>query len=228
MTDNDKYLGLAKYYDFFTLRMLSSCRNRIATVCRENGVSRVVDLACGTGALAFSLWHESGIQVTGIDSSPAMLKQGIKRLQKEQELSTSTGSGKGGHSTAAPNFIIGQAEATPFEEKFFELAVLSLVLHETQTSPMRLVAEAARIAEQVLILDYRLAERNLELPAVFLAHIPEFLAGREHYANFRRYMRQGALQGLIYQARESLGLHCIREWSYGGALGLALCAEKRS
>ena len=225
MIERDNYLALAKYYDFFTLRMLSSCRRKVNSICRENGIRRVADLACGTGALAFSLWRESGIKVTGIDSSPAMLERSRARLKKEQDASIS--SGHGADINAVPEFILGRAEATPFADKYFELAVLSLVLHETPASPMLLVEEAARIADKVLILDYRLAERNLELPATFLAHIPEFLAGREHYANFLSYMHKGALQGLLYRARNTLGLHCLHEWSCGGGvLGLALCSPK--
>lgn len=227
MAKCDNYRVLAKYYDFFTLRALSSCRRRINDVCRENGVRRVADLACGTGALAFSLWRESGIKVTGIDSSPAMLARSMARLEEERGALISSGYDE--DMNAAPEFILGRAEATPFADQSFELAALSLALHETSASPAGLVEEAARIADKVLILDYRLAERNLELPAAFLAHIPEFLAGGEHYANFRKYMRKGALQGLLHRVRKTLGLHCLREWSCcGGALGLALCGRKHS
>lgn len=225
----DNYRVLAKYYDFFTLRMLSSCRRMINSLCRENGVRRVADLGCGTGALAFSLWRESGIKVTGIDSSPAMLERSMARLKKERGASMNAGSaGQGVDMNAAPEFVLGRAEATPFADKSFELAVLSLTLHETSAPSTALVEEAARIADKVLILDYRLAERNLELPATFLAHVPEFLAGGEHYANFRKYMHEGALQGLLHRVRKTLGLHCPREWScLGGALGLALCGQQK-
>lgn len=231
MIKRDNYSGLAGYYDFFTARPLSSCRRRIVNVCRENGIKKIVDLACGTGALSFLLWHEAGVRATGVDASPAMLRQArlrrarLRRARSRPQEQPPTPQHAAAGDNAAPAFILGLAETTPFADKTFELAILSLVLHETMVSPMRLMAEAARIADRVLILDYRLAERNLELPAALLAHIPEFLAGREHYAAFREYMRNGALQGLLYQAHETLGLDCPREWSCGGgALGLALCS----
>lgn len=65
-----------------------------------------------------------------------------------------------------------------------------------------------------VIAEYRLAERNLDLPAVALAHTQEWLTGGAHYAHYRAFMAAGALEGFV----RALGLAIVaRQRAMGGA-----------
>jgi SAM-dependent methyltransferase len=69
---------------------------------------RVLDVGCGTGVFAAELSAEA--KVWGVDPSPEMLEVARRR-----------GSGAG--------FKLGSAEALPFKDRWFERAVLRLVVH---------------------------------------------------------------------------------------------------
>ena len=63
-----------------TLGRLERVRNDVAARLKPG--DRVLDLGCGTGALAVRLARR-GCQVTGVDISPAMLDQAAQRLREE-------------------------------------------------------------------------------------------------------------------------------------------------
>lgn len=70
-----------------------------------------------------------------------------------------------------------------------------------------------------IIAEYRLAERNLDLPAVALGHIRECLTGGAHYAHYRAFMTGGALEGFV---RASGFVACARQRAMAGAATVAV------
>ncbi len=100
---------------------------------------RVIDIGCGTGALC-SVLHENGMKVTGIDPAQKMLKIARK---------------KSGNTEI--NFLEGNAlDGLPFEDKTFDMAISSYVLHGLNSyDRKRIYLEMSRIAIQyVIIHDY--------------------------------------------------------------------------
>ncbi|MGH3036875.1 MAG: methyltransferase domain-containing protein [Gaiellaceae bacterium] len=85
---------------------------------------RVLDVGCGTGRLAAAL-AERGVRVWGVDPSAEMLAQ------------ARAGAGKG------VGFKQGRAEALPFKDRWFERAVLRLVIHLVDRP--RALPELARV-----------------------------------------------------------------------------------
>jgi SAM-dependent methyltransferase len=71
---------------------------------------RVLDVGCGTGRLALAL-VERGAKVWGVDSSPEMLAQARAASGRRVGLK------------------LGRAESLPFKDRWFERAVLRLVVH---------------------------------------------------------------------------------------------------
>lgn len=108
---------------------------RFEALVREGDLRgrRVLDVGCGTGALAAALVERAYAKVWGIDSSPEMLAVARAR--------GITGAG----------FRDARAEALPFRDGWFERATMSLVVH--------LVDRPAAFAEagRVLAADGRLA-----------------------------------------------------------------------
>lgn len=150
---------------------------RLARICeKKNG--RVLDMGCGTGALLRDL-KSAGISAIGLNNSPPMLRRAY----------------------IASDVVTGSAEATPFADGSFTTAVMSMLLHGSDAAPENILAEAARLLEQpggrLLILDWKLAERNLDYLFRPLMHCIELGMGWRHYHNFRAFMRRGGLEGSI-------------------------------
>ena len=105
------FAGLAESYD----RLRPADDNwhelleAIATAGELAG-RRVLDVGCGTGRLAAAL-ADRGSRVWGIDPSEEMLTQARKAVGRRVRLK------------------VGRAEALPFKDRWFERAVLHLVVH---------------------------------------------------------------------------------------------------
>jgi ubiquinone/menaquinone biosynthesis C-methylase UbiE len=107
-------------------------------------VERVVDLALsglnarsvadiGIGTALFSeAFQRRGLQVTGLDANPGMLKAARQYLP-------------------AAGLVQAEAEAIPLAGGSFDLVYLGLVLHETE-DPLRALQEARRIARRRLVV----------------------------------------------------------------------------
>lgn len=129
----------------------------------EEGCS-VLDLGCGTGALA-SVLHELGFKVSAVDQSHRMLA--IARRHN-------------------PTLTFHQADllsGLPFEEGAFHYSVASYVAHGLEeTKRIRMYAEMKRVTQKaVLIFDYN--EKRAALTSAV-----EWLEGGDYF----RFVRQGA------------------------------------
>jgi SAM-dependent methyltransferase len=86
---------------------------------------RVLDVGCGTGAVAAALAQERGARVWGVEPSAAMLEVARGRVPRGVGLRQ------------------GHAEALPFRDGWFERVVMSLVVHLVDRP--RAFAEARRV-----------------------------------------------------------------------------------
>lgn len=80
-----------------------------------------------------------------------------------------------------------------------------------------MLAEMRRLAPLALLVDWRLPERNLDVPAATLARLLRAATGRQN----RHYEQEGALEGVLYRYRNDW-IVTERACGLGGALGLAL------
>lgn len=106
----------------------------------------------------------------------------------------------------------------PFASRSFDAAILSLVLHESDEEPEILLREALRVAPVCFVLEWRMPERNLDLPGHALTHAIERLAGKRHYARYRAFVRGGGLHGAAFRAKARV-VH--EEALMGGTMVLA-------
>jgi len=148
--------------------------------------ARIFDACCGTGQLAFKLSSKSK-EVVGIDLSPKMISHANKQKQRRKATNVT--------------FVFGDVTEIlkTFESKSFDYGTISMALHEMPKifrAPM--IKEMARVAKEVIIADYasdmpvnRSGVRN---------RILEFMAGGEHFANFRDFRHNGGLINLIQDA----------------------------
>jgi SAM-dependent methyltransferase len=161
--------------------------------------ARVLDIGCGTGALAFQM-AQKATEVVGVELSPAMVAHAKRRL--------------GAKALGNVSFVLGDAAGAlgGLPDASFDVATMVLVLHEMPPDARAgVLREATRVARRVLCVDYRVPLPR-SLPG-FLFRGLEVAAGREHFRSFRDFNARGGTQGIAASA----GLSCTQLRTIGGA-----------
>ena len=149
-----------------TLGRLDRVRQDIAD--RVKAGHRVLDIGCGTGALAVMLAHQ-GAHVTGIDISPPMLNLAARRVREED---------------LVDRVVLRELGAvdldTGFESEDFDTVISVLVFSELSDDELEYaLAESWRIMRpdgRLVIADEVLPESRLGQIGTFLIRLPFVLA----------------------------------------------------
>jgi SAM-dependent methyltransferase len=192
------------FYRVFIDPVLSPLHRSVLVHLRPS--DDILDVACGTGALA-TIMARKARHITGIDLSDEYIAAAQCRIGRK----------------GIKNVIFEVRDAgnlSDYENKQFDLAVTSMAVHQFDSSlAVKILAEMKRIAARVIIADY-----NHHMPRRWgrsVAWSIEYLAGGDHYRNFRTYMRLG---GIHYFARQS-GIYILSEEIRGGGVFLVALGE---
>lgn len=203
---------MARFYEPLLGSLLADMRGQIVNVCQQWGACRVLDVCCGAGGLTRLMCH-AGMEVCGLDVSWPMLQQARKHCAVQR-----AGAGSPPLSHLAPLFIRADATALPFlptlatpcppvsatsfapiSSPLFDVAIMALALHTMPPAiGQAVVAQMLRVARYCVVADYRLAERNCDVPAAALGRAVEWLVGGEHYACYRAFMTGGGIEGFAH------------------------------
>ena len=184
-----------QWYDgWFYDRIIAPNQDRLFLQVKEliGPESKVIDIGCGTGRLAFTLADRCK-SVVGIDLSARNMERAKLMLRRQ------------------PNDKIsflhrGLSDMVSARQTHFDFAVLTYVIHEVnENERIKLLNEISLVADQIIIGDY-LFPRPKGF-AGYLSKTIEFAAGREHYRNYKSYMARGGIYHLANQA----GLKIIKE-----------------
>lgn len=211
---SDEYRAIAPFYDPVTQAFLRGPRRAAAAQCRRLNVRRILDVGCGTGILANALTVHAET-VVGLDASPAMLH----KTRSHRVLSSHTAP------QGSPLFIRGDALHLPFAPGSFDLAVYALVLHESPAGADALIEAGFSVAPRILVLEWRMPERNLDYASTFWVPIIERMAGRGHFCRYRQFMRAGGVRGLALRHAADI---VFEEALAGRSLVLALLEKTSS
>jgi len=190
MTENKNHWYDGWFYD----RIIAPNQDELFTQIKEliHPQAAVIDIGCGTGRLAFALGDHCD-SVLGIDLS----KRNIERAQVML--------------LRRPNHKISFQHSNVSNTKLgfdkpFDFAILTYVIHEVKIEErIKLLNDASLVADHIIIGDY-LFPRPVGFSG-FISKTIEYLAGKEHYKNYRSYMADG---GIHHLARKS-GLRIIKE-----------------
>jgi len=156
--------------------------------------STIIDVGCGTGRLEFTLTDKCR-SLLGIDLSKRNIDMANRSLLKHPDTKISFQ-----HSN------IG--EIIKSNNKKFEFAVLTYVIHEVnEDERINLLKEISLSADKIIIGDYLVPRPGGY--GGFISESIEFIAGREHYKNYKSYMANGGLRYLADKA----GLKIVNEIS---------------
>jgi SAM-dependent methyltransferase len=151
--------------------------------------STVIDVGCGTGRLAFSLSRFTE-KVVGIDPSLRNIQRARRNLSRNPHPGISFE-----HKTVRDLLADGTSR--------FNYAVLTYVLHEVaEADRIVLLHDVALLAEQIIIGDYAVPIA----PGWWsvLDEVVEFVAGRDHYMNYKSFVARGGIHGLVAQTSLSV------------------------
>lgn len=182
------------WYDgWFYDRIIAPNQDRIfreiKKVIKPN--STVIDVGCGTGRFSFSAADKVN-SVVGIDLSSKNIATANQTLQNNQNNKIS--------------FLHTNLANLISQNHHFDYAVMTYVIHEVNPDErIALLKEMSQIADKIIIGDY-IVPVNKGFWST-LNVIVEYLAGKEHYTNFKDFI---ANDGLIRLA-EDAGLKILSE-----------------
>jgi len=168
------------FYSTFIDPLLKPMRRKIAGLIEPG--ENILDVACGTGAQIFEL-AEKASNAVGVDLSESMIKKANNSKRTRKKRNTHF-------------FVADAANLKEFSKKEFDIAMMSLALH--QFSPemyTSILEEMKRVSKKIIILDYA-----VPLPKNYVgtgSRWAEFMAGRDHYRNFKKFYKNGGLNSIL-------------------------------
>lgn len=177
----NEYDSIAKIYDPVLYLVLKPIRIAVMNLLLKYKEKSILDLCCGTGNQLKLLSRNGFENLHCLDISNAMLKIARKNNSKIKIYNE-------------------DATKTGFENESFDIVLISFALHEkdrhTQES---LIKEAYRLIKKdgfILIVDYNFDNKTPKLVKIAIKII-ERMAGKEHYNNFKGYIRNNGLLTLM-------------------------------
>lgn len=204
--DNDPYHKSARSYDKFI--------EPFNTIVRQIGLKmyppregmRVLDVGCGTGT-NLSLYHPAGCEVFGIDLSPTMVEMARQKLGDRAEIH------------------LGNASQMPYEDNLYDLVTTMMTLHEMSDQiRFTVMSEMVRVVKSkgyILVTDFHPGPIRFPKGWMYksIALFFEIAAGKEHFKNYRQFLANGGLPGLIKSSKLNVENKKIVS---GGNLGIYL------
>jgi len=148
--------------------------------------SKIIDVGCGTGRFSFSVADKCK-SILGIDLSTRNIERATRLLTKRPTNKISF------QHTSVSNILEARNE-------HFDYAVMTYVIHEVDESErINLLKDMAQIANKIIVGDYLFPKPN-GLGSV-LNEVVEFVAGKEHYRNYKSYLAGKGIAGLAENAQ---------------------------
>jgi ubiquinone/menaquinone biosynthesis C-methylase UbiE len=171
-----------RFYAAVVDRLLEGVHGYVAAHLPDG--QRVLDAACGTGALSQQI-ARTGRQVVGIDMSPRHIDHARRRAAQA------------GFAPDRLRFEVGDLrELERDDAEPFDVAVIVLALHEMpHTTAREVLARLAVVASRVMVVDFA-APLAWNVPGL-TKRAAEVAAGRSHHAAFRAYQANGGLDTLL-------------------------------
>lgn len=191
------------FYGALVDPVLKRMRKRVTSHIEQG--QTVLDVACGTGAQIFESAGKAS-KAVGFDYSESMINRARKTRQQKN--------------FDHVEFNIHDAtEEWPYNDFQFDVAVLSLALHQfSPKSYFVILNEMKRVSTRQIFVDYA-----VPLPSNYAgigSQVAEYFAGREHYKNFRHYSRLGGLREILARHRYTISKE---EFFAKNAFHLAVC-----
>ena len=190
MNDNKDHWYDGLFYDYFIAPNQDKAFRLLKNLIKND--SSVIDVGCGTGRLVFQL-KDICSRVDGVDLSLRNIKVALKKLNQTKSTNIQF------HHSDAGKFLKGNINK-------YDYAVMSYVIHEMDESlRVNVLDSLAGYVNKIILVDY-LAPKP-EGFIKYLNEVVEFLAGSDHYNNYKTYIKNGGVSFLAAQG----GFKIIKE-----------------
>jgi len=190
MTKNKNHWYDGWFYDI----LIASNQDQLFGQIKDliDAESKIIDIGCGTGRLEFALADKCK-SVLGIDLSKRNIDRANQTLLRNPNIKIS-------FLNRNISEIINEGQP------HFDYAVLTYVIHEVNEEVrIDLLNEISRVVDKIIIGDY-LVPKPKRFRS-YLSEIIEFIAGAEHYRNYKSFVANGGIKYLANKA----GLKIINE-----------------
>ncbi len=146
--------------------------------------STVIDVGCGTGRFSFAVADKVS-QVTGIDLSEKNIRKAKQNLANKPD----------------PKITFYHSPLSDLlkQNLHFDYAVMTYVIHEVNPDErLNLLKEISLAADQLIIGDYHVPVQKGFWNS--LNDIVEYLAGKEHYNNYKHFVKNNGLTSIANQS----------------------------
>jgi len=208
---NDPYRNYAGIYD----RLFDSMNKGLKLVgirlFRPSKGMSILDVGCGTGS-HLELYQRYKCNLYGIDLSPSMLGIARERLGDTAQLD------------------LGDATDMPYENDKFDLVISMLSLHEmspeTRSAVLSEIKRVLKDDGHLLLIDfhpgpYQPLQGWISKTIILFS---EIAAGREHFKNYRQFMRTKGLSTLLAQQNMKIEKESILA---GGTFAVCLLSNNK-
>ncbi len=163
--------------------VLSGAQSDVISMLKPG--QKVLDVACGTGSLSMAMAGRVS-HVSGIDLSGEMIDVAKRSADR-----------RGIQNVTFNN--MDASDLSSFGDNEFDVAVSSMAVHQFDAGlALGILKEMKRIAPVIILMDYNYpVPPGIIRPVIYTI---EWIAGGDHYRNFKMYNRLG---GLDYFTRES-------------------------
>jgi demethylmenaquinone methyltransferase/2-methoxy-6-polyprenyl-1,4-benzoquinol methylase len=176
----------SRIYDPFLYLPLRSIRRSVLEELLDHKDKAILDLCCGTGNQMKLLSKNGFKDLHCLDISKSMLT--IAKMDSNDLI----------------NIYNEDATRTNFDSGSFDIVIISLAIHEKDfVSQMGVLNEAHRLIRgdgYLLIVDFDFDDRTNILIKMGI-FIVEMIAGREHYTNFKHFLKNSGVSGLVDQEK---------------------------
>ena len=120
-------------------------RNKIIQRLKKTNAKQLLDIACGTGAVSWTIYRKLHLEVTGLDLSAQMLHQAEKKRERYAIPNRPT-----------PLFIKGCAELLPFANQTFDAVTITFGVRnfENRAKAFQEIYRVLRPNGHLFILDF--------------------------------------------------------------------------
>lgn len=182
MTHNKDHWYDGWFYDKIIAPNQDRIFGEIKNIIQPN--SKVIDVGCGTGRFSFFI-ADKVEKIVGIDLSKRNIETANQTLSKKPNSKIS--------------FIHTTLSDLISQEHNYDYAVMTYVIHEVNPDErVQLLNDMAQIADKIIIGDYLTPSKKGFWN--FLNEVVEFLAGNEHYSNYKHFIANNGLQSLVNRA----------------------------
>lgn len=183
MVNNKKHWYDGKIYDKFIAPNQDLLFKRIKKMIEPG--SKILDVGCGTGRLDFQL-ADKCTKITGIDLSIRNIELAKFNLKESKFQNIEFI-----HMTAQNIYNITSDK--------YDYAIITYVLHEMPPQErLNVIKVIKSVSNKIIIGDYQ-----IPLPKNYfgwMVQAVEFIAGKDHFANFKSYERNGGIEYLLQKA----------------------------